>query len=496
MTIVNNASLASLSALPVPQFDRSAASVGIVHIGFGNFHRSHEAVYLDDLMALGSGLDWGICGVGILPQDARMRDAMTAQDCLYSLIVRNPDGSLEPRIVGSVLEYVFGPDDPEAVYERLLDPKVAIVSLTVTEGGYLKNAATGQFDPGHASVVHDLAHPQSPETAFAYIVEALKRRKEQGMEPFTVLSCDNLQGNGDIARQTVVGFARLVDPSLAEWIDAHVAFPNCMVDRITPGTTDADIAAMRDGFGVDDIWPVPAEPFTQWIVEDHFTAGRPDLERVGVQFVEDVKPYELMKLRLLNASHQALAYFGAPLGYVLVDEAMRDDRIRDYLVEYMASEAAPTLGDLPGIDLEAYMATLIERFSNPAMRDTLKRLATDGSNRMATFTLPAIRANLEAGRDISLGAAMVAAWAHYWSLIGRGELPEDQIPDDVHAAEMTASALALTDDPAAFIKMKALFGDMAENPVFRNAVEDSYSVMAREGVGPVLEHLLGESSGS
>ena len=227
-----------------------------------------------------------------------------------------------------------------------------IVSLTVTEGGYLKNPATGDFDAGNAAVVHDLAHPEDPRTAFAYIVEGLRRRRDAGAAPFTVLSCDNLQGNGDYARQAVVGFARLTDPDLATWIEGSVVFPNCMVDRITPSTTDADREAVQREFGIEDRWPVPAEPFSQWIVEDEFPTGRPPLEPVGVQFVDDVRPYELMKLRLLNASHQALAYFGAPLGYVLVDEATRDDRIRTYLERYMADEAAPTLGELPGIDLD------------------------------------------------------------------------------------------------------------------------------------------------
>ncbi len=442
MTKLDASTLGSLTTVSTPRYDRSEASVGIVHIGFGNFHRSHQAMYVDRLMELGDGMDWGICGVGILPQDERMRDVMSEQDCLYTLVLRHPDGALEPRVIGSVLEYVYGPDDPEAVWQRLVDPAVRIVSLTVTEGGYLKNPATGEFDPHHPTVQHDLSDPTHPQTAFLYIVEGLRRRRAAGLEPFTVLSCDNLQGNGHIAKQTVVDFAGLLDADLARWIDESVSFPNCMVDRITPATTDADRQAVADEFDVDDLWPVPGEPFTQWIVEDDFPTGRPALESVGVQFVADVKPYELMKLRLLNASHQAIAYFGAPLGYVLVDEALRDELIRDYLMAYMSEEAAPTLGPLPGIDVPAYMRTLIERFSNPHMRDTLVRLATDGSNRMATFTLPAIRDNLEAGRPVTLGAAMVAAWAEYWTLIGHGRLPASEIPDDVHAEEMTRAAMA------------------------------------------------------
>ena len=487
MTALSSAALPTLSA-SVPTYDRQAASVGIVHFGFGNFHRSHVAMYLDRLMEAGQGLDWGICGVGVLEQDAAMRDVMRDQDCLFTLVVRHPDGSLEPRVVGSVLEYLYGPDDAAAVHRRLDDPAVRIVSLTVTEGGYLKNPGTGDFDAGNPAVVHDLAHPEDPRTAFAYVVEGLRRRRDAGAAPFTVLSCDNLQGNGDYARQAVVGFARLTDPELATWIDTSVSFPNCMVDRITPSTTDADREAVHREFGIEDAWPVPAEPFTQWIVEDHFPTGRPALESVDVQFVDDVRPYELMKLRLLNASHQAIAYFGTPLGYVLVDDALSDDRLRTYLERYMADEAAPTLGELPGIDLEGYLATLIERFSNPRMRDTLVRLATDGSNRMPTFTLPVIRENREAGRPIRLGAAMVAAWAHYWALIGRGEIVAPEVPDDVHAAEMTAAAA--DPDPEAFVRIGVLFGDLADDDTFLQEYLTWRRSLVERGVHPTLDDLL------
>ena len=488
MTALTAAALPSLE-VPTPSYDRAAASVGIVHFGFGNFHRSHVAMYVDRLMESGQGLDWGICGVGVMPQDSLMRDVMHAQDGLFTLVVRHPDGSLEPRVVGSALEYLYGPDDSASIHARLLDPAVRIVSLTVTEGGYLKNPATGEFDDNHVSVVHDIEHLDNPSTAFAYIVEGLRQRRDTGIAPFTVLSCDNLQGNGDFARKAVVGFARLVDADLAAWIDATVAFPNCMVDRITPSTTDADRRALSADFGIEDAWPVPAEPFTQWIVEDDFPSGRPKLEGVDVQFVDDVKPYELMKLRLLNASHQALAYFGAPLGYTIVDETMNDEWVRTYLERYMADEAAPTLGDLPGIDLDAYMATLIERFSNPAMRDTLMRLATDGSNRMPTFTLPAIRGNLDAGRPITLGAAMVAAWAEYWAMIGRGDLTDPEVPPDVHAAEMTAAAM--DPDPEAFVRMETLFGDLADNRTFVEEYLSARRSLVERGVHSTLDDLLG-----
>ncbi len=480
---------AGRGVLPSP-YDRSAATVGIVHFGVGNFHRSHEAMYVDRLMAAGDADDWGICGVGVLPQDAAMRDAMRAQGCLYTLVVRHPDGTLEPRVVGSILEYLHGPQDADTIRERLVDPAVRVVSLTVTEGGYLKNAATGRFDPADPSVVHDVDHPEDPRTAFAYIVDGLRRRREAGIAPFTVLSCDNLQGNGDVCRQTVVGFARVVDPELADWIDGGVSFPNSMVDRITPATTDADRESLLRDFGLEDRWPVPAEPFTQWIVEDEFPLGRPALEAVGVQFVDDVRPYELMKLRLLNASHQALAYLGTPLGYSMVDETVRDDRVRRYLERYMADEAAPTLGELPGIDLAAYMATLIERFANPGIRDTLVRLATDGANRMATFTLPTIRDNLAAGRPVALGALMVAAWAEYWALIARGGVPEVEVPPDVHADTLRTAARA--DDPAAFIGIEAIFGDLGADPTFGAEFLRTRSALAAEGVAATLGDLLGD----
>jgi mannitol 2-dehydrogenase len=487
VTALSSAHLATLS-VSTPTYDRDAASVGIVHFGFGNFHRSHLATYLDRLMESGTGLDWGICGVGVLEQDATMRDVMRAQDCLFTLVVRHPDGSLEPRVVGSVLEYLYGPDDPAAVHQRLDDPAVRIVSLTVTEGGYLKSPATGDFDADDPAVVHDLAHRGDPRTAFAYVVEGLRRRRDTGAAPFTVLSCDNVQGNGEAARQAVVGFARLTDPDLAEWIDSSVAFPSCMVDRITPSTTDADREAVQREFGIEDAWPVPAEPFTQWIVEADFPTGRPPLERVDVQLVEDVRPYELMKLRLLNASHQAIAYLGAALGHVLVDQAVADSRIRTYLERYMADEAAPTLGELPGIDLAAYTATVVERFSNPRMRDTLVRLATDGSNRMPTFTLPAIRENLAAGRPVRLGAAMVAAWAEYWAAIGRGEVVPPAVPEDVHASELAAAA---TDPrPEAFVELRVLFGDLGADARFLAEYLACRRSLAQRGVRATLDDLL------
>lgn len=490
MVELNTSTVPLMSGVSTPSYDRSELRVGVVHFGMGNFHRSHEAVYLDRLMESGQALDWGICGVGLMAQDQQMRDVMRDQDCLYTLVLRGADGTLQPRVVGSVVKFLFGPDDPEAVYAQLLDPTVRIVSLTVTEGGYLKDAASGVFDRLDPSVVHDLTHPANPRTAFGYIVEALRRRWETGVQPFTVLSCDNLQGNGEFTRQTVTGFAHLVDAGLSSWIENNVAFPNCMVDRITPATSDADRASLREQFGIDDRWPVPAEPFTQWIVEDDFPSGRPEFEAVDVQFVDDVKPYELMKLRLLNASHQALAYFGASLGYVFVDDAMQDGLLREYLTTYMQKEAVPTLGELVDIDLDNYIDTLMSRFSNPHMRDTLVRLATDGSTRMATFTLPVLRENLAAGRPIEFGVAMVASWEQFWLSIGQGDPPAAGVPADERAETMIRAALASEHDPAAFLRTQSLFGNLAEDELFCEAFIRIRSWLATEGTRETLRRLI------
>lgn len=482
--------LSKIEGVSTPSYDRSALRTGVLHFGVGNFHRSHEAMYVDRLMQAGQATEWAICGVGLMPQDSLMRDVMREQDGLFTLVLRHASGDLECQVIGSLTDYLYGPDQPDAVFARLVDPQVRIVSLTVTEAGYLKDAVTGSFDASHPAVVRDLEHLDSPSTAFGYLVEGLRRRRTLGLAPFTVLSCDNVQGNGVCARNAVMGFAEQVDEGLAEWIGEKVSFPNSMVDRITPATTDADRQAVKDTCGVVDRWPVPAEPFTQWIIEDDFPAGRPPLESVGVQFVEDVKPYELMKLRLLNASHQALAYFGSSLGHDLVDEAVREPLIRRYLLSYMASEAAPTLGDLPGVDVPHYIETLLERFGNPCMRDTLMRLATDGSTRMATFTLPTVRANLQAGQPVTLGAGMVAAWAQYWEDIARGRAATAEVPDDERSSVMMQAALDQQANPTAFIEIHELFGDLAEADPFRRDFLAARGRFVEEGARGALRHLL------
>jgi mannitol 2-dehydrogenase len=471
--------------------------VGIVHIGVGGFHRAHEAMYLDRLMNEGRALDWGICGLGLLPGDARMRDALVAQDGLYTLVLKHPDGSREPRVVGSIVDFVHAPDDPEAAVRRLTDLAVRIVSLTITEGGYNFNQATGAFDPNHPDVVHDLALARgdrngAPRSVFGLLTEALSRRRTYGLPPFTVLSCDNIQGNGDVARRQFLAYAHLRDPDLAEWIAREVCFPNSMVDRITPVTSVQDTAELAEQWGLADRWPVVCEPFAQWVLEDRFVGGaqgRPPLEAAGVQLVDDVEPYEMMKLRLLNASHQALCYPGALAGYRYAHEVCADPMFVDYLLGYMDREATPTLHPVPGIDLEFYKRQLIERFANPAVRDTLARLCAESSDRIPKWLVPVIRDNLAAGRPVEFGATIVASWARYAEGIDEQGVPITIVDQRAERVKQAAAAQR-SGDPLAFVRDRELFGDLAEHEAFTEPYLRALDSFQHEGARATLAALL------
>ena len=450
--------------LPQPRYDRSAVSVGIVHFGVGGFHRAHQATYLDSLMNEGAAMDWGICGVGVMPSDGAMARALIPQNGLYTLVVKHPDGRLEPRVIGSIVEYLYAPDDPDLVLERLTAEQTRIVSLTITEGGYNFNQATREFIADEPDVAADLLPAATPSTVFGYVVEALDRRRRRGIAPFTVMSCDNIQSNGHVAREMFTAFAALRDPGLAQWMSEHVHFPDSMVDRITPVTTDDDRAQLRDRLGVADSWPVICEPFTQWVLQDDFGLGRPPLERAGVQLVDDVTPYELMKLRLLNAGHQAIAYFGHLLGHRYVHEAATDPRLVSYVRAYMDAEATPTLLPVPGIDLDAYKSELLRRFANPGIRDTVARLCAESSDRIPKWVLPVIRQNLATNGPISHATAIVASWARYAEGVDEQGEPIEVV--DRLADEVSAAARQYPSDPLALIKLTDLFGDLAEDDRF------------------------------
>lgn len=485
---LNQANLTQLSpAVQVPTYNRSAVARSIVHIGVGGFYRAHQAVYLDDLLQQPGNQEWGFVGVGLLPHDIRMRDAMLSQDCLFTVVERSAEGE-RPRVIGSVLDFLYAPDDPNAVIEKMAAPDCRIVSLTITESGYYINQGTGEFDPGHPDIVYELAHPGRPRCSFGYLVAALDRRRRRGLQPFTVMSCDNLQSNGDVTKKMLLAFAALYEPELGTWLAEHGAFPNSMVDRITPATTDEHRALLKEEFALDDAWPVMTEPFKQWVIEDHFPSGRPAWERVGAQMTSDVLPYEKMKLRLLNASHQALCYIGMLLGYELAHEAMADPHIRRLVKAMMDIEVTPLLSAVQGIDLEQYKRTLIERFSNPAIRDQLSRIGTEGSARIPKFVLPSVREQLARGGPIKLLAFTVACWFRY--LQGRDDLGRAMPIIDPYGDKLREYALLGGADPRPLLSMQELFGDLSGSTVFFNHVRDALYSLYEQGSRPALENAI------
>jgi mannitol 2-dehydrogenase len=488
MLPLNAENLPSLpDQLPRPGYDRSRLRTGIVHFGVGGFHRAHEAMYLDRLMNDGKALDWAICGVGVMPGDRRMQEVLDAQDGLYTLVVKAPDGTFAPRVVGSIKEYLYAPDDPEAVIEKMAGEDTRIVSLTVTEGGYNINAVTGEFVTENPDVQHDLQPGNPPKTTFGLITEALRRRQERGLAPFTIMSCDNIQGNGHAARRSFVAFATLRDPELGKWIETAVEFPNSMVDRITPVTTDDDREEVRKRYGVDDGWPVVCEPFTQWALEDAFTAGRPPFEDAGVQVVADVEPYELMKLRLLNASHQALCYFGYLAGYRLVHDVAQDPLFAGFLLAYMDREATPTLEPVPGIDLDEYKHQLIDRFSNAQVKDTVARLCAESSDRIPKWVLPVIRHNLETGGEILRATAVVASWARYAEGVDEDGQPIEVV--DRLSDVLMPAARQQKENPLTFIANRELFGDLIDDERFVSTYRSVLSSLHTKGSRATLEEL-------
>lgn len=492
MTRLSSATIDQLpDGVDRPRYDRAQVSAGIVHFGVGGFHRAHQALVIDRLMAAGEVLDWGIVGVGLLPGDAAMRDALAEQDHLYTLMELAPTGEPSVRVVGSIIDYLFGPDDPEAVVELMASPAIRIVSLTVTEGGYNYDQVSGEFLWSEPCVLADSDPSRSPVTLFGYLARALERRRDRGIEPFTVMSCDNIQGNGDLARRMVVEFATRYNPELAAWIDSKVAFPNSMVDRITPVTTDEHryIATRETGLG--DQWPVGAEDFFQWVLEDHFPAGRPLVEHAGVQVVNDVVPYELMKLRLLNASHQALAYFGFLSGYHYVHEAIGDPLIADLVRRYMTEEAEPTLAPVPGIDLTDYQETLIQRFANANVKDTVARLCADASNRIPKWLVPVITDRIAQGGDVTYAAAVVASWSRYSE--GADETGTPIAVDDRARDERQSAALAEHTTPLSFVSNQAYFGNLAQTPAFATPYRAALEMLWAQGAQATLSHLLSDN---
>lgn len=489
--------IAADGRVPVPRYDRSHLVTGIVHVGVGGFHRAHQALAVDRLLTQGQAGDFAICGVGLLPQDERMADVLADQDYLYTLMLKQPDGSRDAQVVGSIVDFLLAPRDPEAVIKRMARAETRIVTLTVTEGAYNVDPTTGEFLAGDPGVQHDLAHPDAPTTVFGYVTAALARRRAAGIAPFAVLSCDNLPHNGSVARNSFVAFARLADPGLVgaglvgaglgDWIAEHVAFPSSMVDRVTPVTSEADRADLRDRFDIDDQWPVVAEPFFQWVIEDDFPSGRPAFDAAGAQLVGDVAPYEAMKLRCANCTHQALCYVGTLLGYRYGHEALEDPQILAFVRQYLSEEALPSLTPIEGVDFAAYAAQVVERFANPEIADTLARIRAFGSDRIPKWLLPVVRDNLAAGRSVRISAAICASWARYNEGVDeRGEPIE--IVDRIEQ-ELARTARTQADRPTAFIEQRELFGDLVDDPRFREPYLATLQALRRDGVAAALRSI-------
>lgn len=478
-------------------YDREAVRTGVVHLGVGNFHRSHQAVYLDRVLSTGD-LDWGICGVGLLPSDEPMAQALRSQDGLYTLVTVAPEpgAAAQSQTIGSLVDYLFAPEDPQAVLERLAHPTTRIVSLTITEGGYGVDDSTGEFSPDDPLIQADLepgsrtdgSGADSPRSAVGYVVAALRLRRERGLPPFTVVSCDNIQANGQVARTAVTGFARHHDADLAAWIETTVSFPSSMVDRITPVTTEQTRALVRENFGVDDRVPVLSEAYLQWVLEDDFVAGRPDLEAVGVQLVSDVAPYELMKLRLLNASHQVMSYLGLLAHLDWVHEVCSDPVFAAFLRRYMHREARPTLAPVPGTDLDAYCRSLMVRFAGDAVGDTLQRQVVDGSERLAKFVVPVLRDQLARNGEIDCSVATLAAWGRYLEQHldeGAGRL------QDRRADELLTLVARDREHPGTLLELTSVFGDLGSDDRLRQAYRSARQALRAGGARQLVTDLAG-----
>lgn len=483
-------SLSNLSSLPAavgrPRYDRASLSPGILHFGVGNFHRAHQAVYLDDLFNTGAGHDWGIVGAGVFEAERAGRGKLAGQDWLTTVVEQDEQGR-SARVTGAMIDFVE-PADTSATIARLADPRIRIVSLTITEGGYFIDPASGRFDPAHPGIVADAQDVANPKTVFGLILAGLVRRRQEGIAPFTVMSCDNIPHNGRVTADGVIGLARLIDEELADWLGEHVAFPNAMVDCITPATTDRERAILADEFGVDDAWPVFCEPFRQWVLEDRFTNGRPALEQVGVQFVKDVSPYELMKIRILNGGHAAIAYPAGLMDIHFVHEAMQEPLVRGFLEKLERDEIIPTVPPVPDTSLEDYFRLIDHRFSNPRIGDTVRRLCLDGSNRQPKFIIPTIADRLKAGQGIAGLALESALWCRYcFGTTDSGAMIE---PNDPNWDRMQGTSRAARGDPAAWLAMDDIYGDVGRSSVFADAFSAALKALWAEGARAVLGRYL------
>ncbi len=471
----------------VPRYNRDELSAGMVHIGLGNFHRAHQSWYLHRLFDEGLAHDWAIVGAGVRAPDAAQRERLLSQDCLTTLIELGPSGRAV-EVVGAMIDFVPVEETNTALIAQMVEPTTRIVALTVTEGGYYTDPVTGGFAETHPDIQHDAANPRSPKTAFGAMIEALRQRRDAGSGPFTGMSCDNLQGNGMILRQTMVGLARLIDADLADWIDSHCTFPNSMVDCIVPATGPAELELVRE-LGIDDDAPVTHENFRQWVIEDKFCAGRPDWDKVGATFTDDVHDFEAMKIRLLNGGHQVLANVGEILGIELISDAMSHPSIRALFHKVQSSEVAPHVNPVPGMSPENYISLIETRFANPAIIDTTRRVAFDGSSRHTGFILPTLREALRDGQPVKGLALVEALWARMCE--GTREDGTQIEPNDPIWSDLTAAAAATKTDPAAWLAQSSIYGDLADQEAFADAFVHWMNVIWSDGVEAAIAEYVG-----
>lgn len=480
----------TLSMLPEhvqrPTYDRSALTAGIIHIGLGNFHRAHQAWYLHRLMQQGEALDWAIIGAGVRQYDADMRDRLIAQDCLTTLIELDPAGSAT-EVIGSMIDYLPIEEGNGPLIRRMSQPDIRIVGLTVTEGGYYLDPTSGAFDTAHVDIQHDVANPDRPKTVFGAMVAALKARRAAGTRPFTALSCDNLQGNGTILRSCVVELARMTDPGLADWIDSAGAFPNSMVDCIVPAT-GPDVIARAEELGIADAAPVSHENFRQWVIEDKFCAGRPAWEHVGATLTDDVHSYESMKIRILNGGHQVLANAGEILSVPTIAACMQDPDISAFFRKVQTDGILPYVSPVPGMTPVAYLDLIEQRFSNPKIHDTTRRVAFDGSSRHTGFILPTLRDALAAHGSVDGLALVEALWARMCA--GTREDGSMIEPNDPFWDALQMAALRARDTPSAWLAQRDTYGDLADQPEFAEAFATWLSALWREGCRATLQNYL------
>jgi len=483
---LSNTTLKNLPAgISAPAYDRSQLKPGILHFGVGNFHRAHQARYLDDLFALGRDLDWAIVGAGVLEGERRIYDILGAQDWMSSLVEQSAE-SAEARVIGSIIDFVE-PANAPAIIAALADPAIRIVSLTVTEGGYFLDSK-GNFNTSHPAIVADAANPDSPKTLFGLLFAGLTARRAAGVPPFTVMTCDNIPHNGEVVSRAVCGYARLVDEEFARWIEENVAFPNSMVDRITPATGDSERQRIVEEYGIEDGWPVFSEDFIQWVLEDNFPLGRPALEDVGVQFVPDVTPYERMKLRILNGGHQTISNASGLLEVEFVDDAMAHPLIRPFLDKVEVEEIIPVVPPVPDTDTREYYDLIARRFSNPKVADRTRRLCFDGSNKQAKFILDSMRDGLAQGRSIEGLALQNALWCRY--CYGTTESGKAIEPNDPIWGDLTAIAKAAKYNPRAWLEQRQIYGELAEDPQFEKAFSAWLDMVWTRGTEAALKAYL------